>query len=118
MQPNGAAEPHGSGIDYPRVTVNGASYEVKWTNATLYRLSKMGVDMAQFSANLKASKIELWMVYDVLSACIQGHRFHPEDLAEAVPVAAAAKVVMDALGKVSPPAMAQAPADTNAPKLH
>lgn len=106
MQPNGA-DPSGSPIEYPTVTVEGAKYTVKFSNRTLYLLDKSGVDLQQFGAKLKGGTMSVSMIYDLLAASIQTPkhvpRFNGEDLADSVPVTEATRVVLEAMGKVPPP---------------
>lgn len=107
MQPNGE-DPLGSPVEYPTVTVDGQKYAVKFSNRTLYRLDKDGVDLAQFASKLKSGSVGVSMIYDLLAAAIQvpKHvpRFSAEDLADVVPTAEATRAVLDAMGKAQPPA--------------
>lgn len=99
MQPN----PNGSPVEYPTVTVRGIVYPVKFSNRTLYRLDKNGIDLAQFGEKLKAGRVSVSMIYDILSACLPTG-LAAEDLADEVSTADATKAVIEAMGKVPPPA--------------
>lgn len=107
MQPNGA-DPNGSPIEYPTVTVDGQAFPVKFSNRALYRLDKDGIDLHQFGEKLKTGRISVSMVYDLLAAAMVTPPFmsrpHGEDLAEKVLLADATRAILDAMGKAAPPA--------------
>lgn len=107
MQPNGA-DPSGSPIEYPTVTVDGQTYQVKFSNRALYRLDKDGVNLQQFGEKLRAGRIGISMIYDLLSATIvwppHVPRMSAEELTEKVGPAEASTAVIDAMGKVPPSA--------------
>lgn len=103
MQPNGQ-DPNGSPIEYPTVNYRGAKLTVKFSNRSLYRLDKQGIDLMSFGEKLKAGRISVSMIFDILAACIYPAAFSAEDLCEEVPMAEATHAVLDAIKKVQPPA--------------
>lgn len=99
-------QPNGSPVEYPTVSIDGVHYPVKFSNRALYRLDKAGVDLRAFGEKLKAGRIGVSMIYDLLSAALltpqHVGRFDAEDLADKVSTADATKAVLDAMGKVPP----------------
>ena len=109
-----------SPITYPTIMIREVAYPVKFGNAAFYRLEKAGLDLQDVSAKLKAKKITVALVYDLLAASV-GNGFTGEMLADLVEIPAARDAVISALGKVQPPpetklrepATAQAPEPAN-----
>lgn len=102
MQPS---DPNGSPIEYPTITYSGIKYTVKFSNYTLYLLDKQGIDLKEFGERLKSGRMGYAMIYDLLAASIQSPV--PIDvryLVEGVPMAEASQAVIEAMGKVQPPA--------------
>lgn len=101
MQPN----PNGSPIEYPTVTTSrGVVLTVKFSNRSLYRLDKAGIDLQTFGEKLKGGRVSVSMIYDILAACIShSPAYSAEDLSEEVTTADATRAVIEAMGKVQPP---------------
>lgn len=107
MQSNGA-DPSGSPIEYPTVTVDGQEYQVKFSNRAIYRLDKAGVDLQQFGEKLKSGRVGMSQVFDLLAATIQTPphvpRLDAEELSEKVSIGDATRAILQSMGKAQPPA--------------
>lgn len=109
---------NGTGVEYPKLTLDGVAYEVKFTRAMLYRMEKLGVKFAPTfkNENGKATvAMSLANLVDVLHVAT-GYRGTHEELAEAVfdQRNAAVDALMVAWGKAfPPPPQPQAAAEAN-----
>ena len=96
---------NGTGIDYPRLTLGGVEYELKFTRgALLYRISRRGISVS----TLRDPERRIAAGVDILHAII-GDQFGgtPEQLADLVfteeKFAEVIQAVTVAVGKVFPP---------------
>ena len=91
-----------SPISYPTISINGVAHVVRFNNIAFYRLDKQGVDLRTVKERLTSGTCAFSLIYDLLAACIGGYT--GEQLAGLVTPAAASQAVIDAMGKVQPPA--------------
>lgn len=69
-----------TGIEYPKITLGGVEYEIKFTRATMYQLGKRGIRFVpQISAG--GARMEFHEMVDVLYLTI-GFKGTPDELAE------------------------------------
>lgn len=90
-------------VSYPVLTIQGVRYPVKFSNGAFYRLDKAGVDIRTVKDRLSTGTCAFSLIYDLLAACI-GNGFTGEKLAELIDPKAASEAVVEAMGKVQPPA--------------
>jgi hypothetical protein len=72
---------NGTGVEYPKITLGGVEYEVKFTRAVMYRMGKLGI---KFEPTIKPDRVTVAnfsQLVDVLHLAIS-FQGTPEQLAE------------------------------------
>lgn len=98
-----------SPVSYPSVTIADKSYQLKWSNAAIYRLECIGANLTTIGRELQEKRVSFKNVIDLLCACVvKTPRFEPEQLCELFPnpadVFALCPALWEAMGKAQPPA--------------
>jgi hypothetical protein len=123
-----------SGIEYPKLTIEGREYEVKFSRSAIYRLDKAGFDLRSLPGEIQGwfprtdpvtkeaipGRVRFSVVIDILHAAIGDQlRGTPEQLAELVGperVSEVLTVLVQAMAKTKPPTQqVPVPAATGAP---
>lgn len=105
------ADQIGSGVEYPKLTIDGREYEVKFSRAAIYRLDKSGFDLRLLAGEVRGwlpssengietpGRVRYSVMIDILHAAVGDQlRCTAEQLAELVGPERTAEVAAAILG--------------------